>query len=119
MVIAILEMTMPEGHELDTVRALRAFWDSTCALPGCSGGGVYQEAGSFGTALYVEIWEEAAQLETHVRSRAYDRLLAIMETAPTRPELRFNLVAETRGLEWVEQLRLGTTGTTGGGEQQQ
>jgi len=41
MVIAILEMTMPEGHELDTVRALRAFWDSTCALPGCSGGGVY------------------------------------------------------------------------------
>jgi len=42
-----------------------------------------------------------------------------METAPTRPELRFNLVAETRGLEWVEQLRLGTTSTAGGGEKQQ
>src|SRR6516225_10342074 len=101
MVIAILEMTMPEGHELDTVRALRAFWDSTCALPGCRGGGVYQEAGSFGTALYVEIWGNAAQLETHVRSRGYDRLLAI---------------TETRGLEWVEHLRLGTASTTGGGE---
>ena len=116
MVIAILEMTMPEGHELDTVRALRAFWDGTCALPGCRGGGVYQEAGSPGTALYVEIWEETAQLETHVRSRGYDRLLAIMETAAARPELRFNFVAETRGLEWVEQLRLGTTTSTTGRE---
>jgi len=101
---------MPGGQELDTVRALRAFWDSTRALPGCIGG-VYQKLGSPGTALYVEIWEEAAQLETHVRSRRYDRLLAIMETAATRPELRFNLVAETGGLEWVEQLRLGTTST--------
>jgi quinol monooxygenase YgiN len=115
MVIATLEMRMPEGHEADTVRALRALWDSTRALPGCSGGGVYQEAGSPGTALYIEIWEDAAQLETHVRSRGYDRLLAIMETAATCPELQFNLVAETRGLEWVEQLRLRTTSTTGGG----
>jgi quinol monooxygenase YgiN len=116
MVIAVLEMTMPGEHELDTVRALRAFWDATCSLPGCRGGGVYLEAGSPWTALYVEIWEEAAQLEAHVRSRGYDRLLAIMETAAARPELRFNLVAETRGLEWVEQLRLGTTSSKGGGE---
>ena len=119
MVIAVLEMTMPGGHEVDTVRALRAFWDGTCALPGCRGGGVYQEAGSPGIALYVEIWEEAAQLETHLRSRGYDRLLALMETAAVRPELRFNFVAETRGLEWVEQLRLGTTSTAGGGEKQE
>jgi quinol monooxygenase YgiN len=116
MVIAVLEMTMPEGHELDTLRALRGFWDATCALPGCRGGGVYQEAGSPGTALYVEIWQEVAQLENHVRSRGYDRLLAIMETAASCPELRFNLVAETRGLEWVEQLRLRTTSTAEGGE---
>jgi quinol monooxygenase YgiN len=116
MVIAVLEMTMPQGHELDTVRALRAFWDSTRSLPGCIGGGVYQEVGSPKTALYVEIWEEPAQLEAHVRSRGYDRLLALMETAAARPELRFNFVAEARGLEWVEQLRLGGTDTAGGGE---
>jgi hypothetical protein len=31
-----------------------------------------------------------------------------METSGERPALGFNLVVETRGLEWVEQLRLGT-----------
>ena len=63
-------------------------------------------------ALYVEMWREAAQLETHIRSRAYQQLLALMDTAAARPELRFNFVAETRGLGWVEQLRLGGKGAT-------
>ena len=114
MVIAVLEMTMPRGNEAVTIGALRAFWDSTCALPGCFGGGVFQEAGSPGTALYIEMWQDVAQLETHIRSRDYHRLLAIMETAAAAPELRFNFVAETRGLAWVEQLRLGHNGHTEG-----
>jgi quinol monooxygenase YgiN len=109
MVIAILEMTLPPGNETATTGALRAFWDSTCALPGCIGGGVFQEVGTTKTALYIEMWQEVAQLEVHLRSREYHRLLAIMETAAERPALRFNLIGETRGLAWVEKLRLGST----------
>src|SRR5262249_39067486 len=69
-------------------------------------GGV-QEVGRPDTALYVEMWQEAAQLEAHIRSRGYQQLLALMDTAAACPELRFNFVAETRGLAWFEQLRLG------------
>ena len=114
MVIAVLEMTLPRGNEAVTIGALRAFWDTTCARPGCVGGGVFQEVGGPGTALYIEMWQDVAQLETHIRSRDYHRLLAIMETAAAAPELRFNFVAETRGLAWVEQLRLGDKGHTEG-----
>ena len=116
MVIALLEMTLPPGNETVTTGALRAFWDSTCALRGCIGGGVFLEVGTRGTALYIEMWQDLAQLEAHVRSREYHRLLAIMETAAECPALRFNLVGETRGLAWVEQLRLGSAGASGGGE---
>jgi quinol monooxygenase YgiN len=107
MVIAGLEMTLLRGNEAVTIGALSAFWDSTCARPGCVGGGVFQEVGSPGTALYVEMWEQAAPLEVHIRSRAYQQLLAVMDTADASPTLRFNFVAETRGLAGVEQLRLG------------
>lgn len=113
MVIAILEMTLPRGNEAATIGALRAFWDSTSALPGCVGGGVFREVGGHESALYVEMWEGGTPLEVHVRSREYHRLLAIMETAPERPALRFNFLGETRGLAWVEQLRLGSTGAGG------
>jgi quinol monooxygenase YgiN len=108
MIIAILDMTLPRGHEAETARALRAFWDSTIALPGCIGGGVFQEVGCPEAALYVEMWQEEAQLEAHIRSRDYERLLAVMETSAEPPALRFEFVVETRGLAWVEQLRLGT-----------
>jgi quinol monooxygenase YgiN len=115
MVIAVLEMMLPRGHEANTLRALRVFWDSTRARPGCCGGGVFEEVGDTGLALYLEVWEQAAQLEIHVRSREYHRLLAIMETAAERPALRFNFIVETRELAWVEQLRLGTEGAAGEG----
>jgi formylglycine-generating enzyme required for sulfatase activity len=51
MVIAVLEMMPPRGNEAVTIGALRAFWDTTCALPGCVGGGVFQEVGRPETAL--------------------------------------------------------------------
>jgi quinol monooxygenase YgiN len=116
MVIAVLEMMLPRGNETVTIGALRAFWDTTCARPGCVGGGVFQEVGRPETALYIEMWQEAAQLEVHIRSQRYQQLLALMDTAAACPTLRFNFVAETRGLPWVEHLRLGTTSTGGDGE---
>jgi quinol monooxygenase YgiN len=112
LVIAVLKMRLPRGHQADTFRALGGFCDATRALPGCTGAGVYQSAVS-PEAVYVETWRDPESLAAHVRSRDYERLLSIMETADEHPELTFNFVVETRGLEWVEQLRLGT-GHTGG-----
>src|SRR4029077_10941814 len=108
VIIAMLDMTLRRGQEADGIRALRAFWDPTSALPGCLGGGVFQEAGCPEAALYVEMWNGVDALEAHVRSREYELLLAIMETAAERPTLSFEFVTETRGLAWVEQMRLGT-----------
>jgi len=81
MVIAVLEMMLPRGNEAVTIGALRAFWDTTCARPGCVGGGVFQEVGHPETALYIEMWQEAPQLEVHIRSQRYQQLLALMDTA--------------------------------------
>jgi len=105
MVIAVLEMGLPRGHEAETVRTLCAYCDAIRALPGCLGAGVYREAAS-SEAMCIEMWRDVEAIELHVRSRDYERLLAIMETSGERPALTFNFVAETRGLEWVERLRL-------------
>src|SRR5213594_926247 len=72
VIIAMLDMSLRRGQEADGIRALRAFWDPTSALPGCLGGGVFQEAGCPEAALYVEMWNGVDALEAHVRSRAYE-----------------------------------------------
>jgi len=87
MVIAVLEMTLPRGNEAVTIGALRAFWDATCARPGCVGGGLFQEVGQPGTALYIEMWQDPAQLEAHIRSPGYpaDRAHGHLGRSPSAP----------------------------------
>jgi len=106
MVITVLDMTLPAGQEGDTARALQAMCDTTRACPGCVGGGVFQQVGRPAEILYLEIWDEAGALEAHIRSPEFERLLAILETSPAPPSLTFRFVTETRGLPWVEELRL-------------
>jgi quinol monooxygenase YgiN len=106
MVIAVLDMKLPSGHERATLDALRAFWDEARAQQGCLGGGIFQEIERSDAVLFIESWSEAAHLEAHVRSPAYGQLLAIMETSTERPALSFNVVSETRDLAWVETVRL-------------
>jgi quinol monooxygenase YgiN len=103
MVITVLDMTLPSGQEADTGRALQAVCDTTRACPGCV---VFQQVGRPAEILYLEIWNQADALEAHIRSREFERLLAILETSPVPPSLTFRFVAETRGLAWVEELRL-------------
>ena len=106
MVITVLDMTLPAAEEVDTARALQAVCDTTRACPGCVGGGVFQQLGRPAEILYLEIWNEVDALEAHIRSPEFEQLLVILETSPAPPSLTFRFVAETRGLEWIEELRL-------------
>ena len=105
MIIAILELTVSPEHDAETRRWLRSFYQATNARPGCIGGGVYHASGSPKPILYLEMWQQQKQLEAHIRSPEYDRLLAIMETSASPPALTFGFLSETRGLEWVEAVR--------------
>jgi hypothetical protein len=60
----------------------------------------------------VEEWETPEQLERHMRSARYERLLAVMEASAERPVLRYDQIASTRGLDYLEAVRLGTPATT-------
>jgi quinol monooxygenase YgiN len=106
VVITLLDMTLPPGQESDTARALQAVCDATRACPGCEGANVFRQVGCPEETLYVELWSDTAALEDHIRSPEFERLLAILETSPVQPSLTFRFVAETRGLAWVEELRL-------------
>ena len=48
-------------------------------------------------------------LREQVRSDRFSRLLELMESASERPQLRFELGSETRGLDYVEEVRADVT----------
>jgi hypothetical protein len=57
--------------------------------------------------LYVEEWETPEQLHSHLRSARCEHLLALMGASARPAVLRYHLVSDTRGLEYLEAIRLG------------
>ena len=53
---------------------------------------------------YVEEWATEPEMRRRVRCAQFVSLLAVMESA-SNPEVQFDFVSETRGLEYVAEAR--------------
>jgi quinol monooxygenase YgiN len=90
-------------HERDVVEALRFVRAGTLLESGCQRCFAWIDPDS--TIQYVEEWETESDLRRHVRSPRFTSLLAVLEAAPERPDVQFDFVTVTRGLEYVAEIR--------------
>ena len=87
----------------ELLSALRYLMGGTRVEPGCMGCSVWVDGSS--TVHYQEEWATEADARRHVRSPGFTSLLAVMESAQRPPEVRFEFVTTTRGLDFVEEVR--------------
>lgn len=66
---------------------------------------IYTEETPEKAILLVERWESELGLEEHVRSEFYRRILAAIELSSRRPEVCFDTISASKGMEFLEQLR--------------
>ena len=57
------------------------------------------------TVRYVEEWATEDAMRRRVRSQRFTRLLEVLESAPLPPRVEFDFVTETRGLDYVAEVR--------------
>ncbi len=105
MITASLRMVVPGRRKDEVIRAMRSLKGPTSAQPGCVDCRILEDADDAGVVLYVEEWGSREQLERHIRSEPYRRLLSIMEMAAERPEIRYDTVSQRQGFELVEAIR--------------
>ena len=92
----------------DLVEAFRYLMVHTRLEPGCLGCSVWSEPDS--TVHYVEEWSTEPNLRRRVRTDSFTSVLALLESVRERPQVRFDFVFVTRGLDYVEEVRRhGTT----------
>ena len=111
MITASLRLVVPGRRKAEAVRAMRSLKGPTSAQPGCVDCRILEDADDASVLLYVEEWGSWEQLERHIRSDQYRRLLSIMEMANERPEIRFDTVSQRQGFELVERLRSPASGS--------
>ena len=52
-----------------------------------------------------EVWRTEEGLDLHLRSEEYRNLLLVLEMALKQPEIRFDTISSTTGIETIEKAR--------------
>jgi len=71
----------------------------------CLDCGVFEGADQREKVLYVEQWQCADDMNSHICSRLYLNILNAMELASEKPKINFFEISETQSLELIEKLR--------------
>jgi quinol monooxygenase YgiN len=108
MILTTLNVVVPTARRQEIVDVFASLLGPVRAEPGCRWCELYEQVGDSQVLRYVEEWETGEQLERHMRSARYERLLVIMEASAEPPVLRYDWITASRGLDYLEAVRLGT-----------
>jgi quinol monooxygenase YgiN len=90
--------------------ALRLVKTQALAQPGCADAHLSADLTNPDVLHYREDWVSEADFREEVRSERFKRLIRIIEASAEPPRLEVQLVSNTQGIEYVEQLIGGTAG---------
>ncbi|MEE8584147.1 MAG: antibiotic biosynthesis monooxygenase [Acidobacteriota bacterium] len=93
------------GNWKDVVDILSSLTGPIQIEHGCLGCGLHYDVQDSESILFVEEWENTADLARHFQSPHYRRILAAMELSETAPEVQFMTVARQEGMEIVGKAR--------------
>jgi quinol monooxygenase YgiN len=105
MILATIRMTIPPKKHDDALKILRSIAAKCKVCSGCLGCYIYEDAQDDEVIMYEEMWESEKGLDRHLRSQEYQNLLLVMEMALKHPEVRFNTISTSEGMEMIERAR--------------
>jgi quinol monooxygenase YgiN len=104
-IVGTLRISPAPHRRADVLEVFRAIQGPVLAQPGCVACHIYEEQGPEQAVVLVERWESRAALEAHLRSEAYRRILGAIELSGAPPEVRFDFVSATEGMDLIERSR--------------
>ena len=105
MVIGTVRIPLTPERRGGVLEVLRSVQGPIEAQPGCAACHIYEEQGPQSAVVLVARWESQAALEEHIRSEVYRRILGALELSSGPPEVSFEEVSASEGLELVGRLR--------------
>ncbi len=100
-----IEWLVPLGQARPITMALHSIAADTRTERGCVGCSVSTDMGKRGTVRYVEDWQTEADLRRRLRADTFADLASLIEEASQPPKIEFALNHETRGFDFVEEVR--------------
>ena len=105
MILATIRMTMPAKKFGEALRILRSMAEQSRVQPGCLSCQVYRNGQEDNVLMFEQQWSNEADLERYLRSDDYQKVLLLLEMAIKEPEIRFDTIMSSTGIETIEKAR--------------
>jgi len=89
------------------VSSLREIQEAVRAQQGCRHFNLYESVEDHSSLLLVENWETQQAMNEHIRSQDFRVILAALDLSDSKPEIRFNSVVSSQGLEYLRDVLAG------------
>ena len=111
MIVGTLRILPAPDRRAQILEVFRSIQGPVLSQPGCVACHIYEEQSPEPAVVLVERWESQVTLEAHLRSETYRRILGAIELSGGPPEVCFDYVSSSEGMELIERSRkpAGTT----------
>lgn len=100
-----IRLTFPPKKLKEALTILKPTVEQTRLEPGCIGCRLYQDLQEERALMVESLWTREEDLWFHVRSPKFLNVLLVMEMAAEAPEVRFDVIGRSWGLEAIEKAR--------------
>ena len=101
MILASLRMIVRPERRSDLLEAMRGMLEPVRVERGCKSYRLYEDVENRNAFVLLEEWETQEDLERHISKDNQRRLLSLMDLLSEQPELRFNTVSQTVGMDLI------------------
>ncbi len=105
MILATVRMTIPPQRRGQVSKTLKSMVRETKVEPGCISSRLYHDEDEESVLVCEQVWKTQDDLNRYLRSEDYRRMLLVMELADEPPEIKFQTISETAGIEVIEKAR--------------
>ena len=100
-----IRMLIPLDKQSEALQILGRVSDQVRFEPRCLSSRLYRGVDEVRAIMLEELWETDREFLQHLRSDTYRRILLVIEMAEEPPDIRFDFIADSGGVEVIEQAR--------------
>ncbi len=105
MILATVRMKIPHQKLGEVSKTLKSMVREAKIEPGCISSRLYHDEIEEAVLVCEQFWKNQNDLDLYLRSEDYRRMLLVMELAGEQPEIKFQTISETAGIEVIEKAR--------------
>lgn len=100
-----IRMMIPLNKQSEALEILGSVSAQIQFEPSCISSRLYRGVDEVRAIMVEELWDNDEDILCHLKSEAYRRVLLVIEMAEEPPEIRFDTLASSSGVEAIEKAR--------------